>query len=233
MNINREKKYLWFAPEQTNSDLFYNLFLEGGFEPVCREEFKTNKLEFSQDEWHEPEFDEFEIITSLKNPYDRLVQIYLEYEIKPIIPITKDIEPKLIDFFQKWVFDLFECNKMIVRVNDWGKDVLVSKVLKKFLFRDKLPSYVIRWESLIDDLNNISEIIPRYDLQKKRELDNMINFESTKFKFDYRNFYNFDVARIVYNYYFNHFYLGGYDPFSFSQIEMSTSEKNKFLHNTF
>jgi hypothetical protein len=233
MNVNREKKYLWLAPEQTNSELFYYLFMGSGFECLHGQEHSKNKLGFSQDEWDDTEFQDYEIITSLKNPYDRLVQIYLEYEIKPIIPITKDLEPKLVHFFQKWVLDVFETNKLVVRVNDWGKDVLISKVIKKFLFRDKVPSIVIRSESIIDDLSRIIGILPGFDLQKKRELENTLINESPSFNFDFKNFYNFDIAKIVYNYYFNHFYIGNYDPFSFSFVEINEREKNKFLHDTF
>lgn len=233
MNVNREKKYLWLAPEQTNSELFYHLFMESGFECLHSQEHRKNKLGFSQDEWDESEFQDYEIITSLKNPYDRLVQIYLEYEIKPVIPITKDLEPKLIDLFQKWVLDIFETNKLVVRVNDWGKDVLISKVLKKFLFRNRIPSVVVRSEFLVDDLSNIINIVSRFDLQKKKELEIVLINESSKMKFDFKNFYTFNIAKIVYNYYFNHFYIGDYDPFSFSHVEMTEKEKNKFIHDTF
>ena len=233
MNINKNKKILWLAPELTNSDLIYNLFFESGFEKLDKLRTTNNKLEYSQDDYIESEFGDYEIVCSVRNPYDRMVQIFLEYEIKPSIPITKDLEPKLILLFQRWIESIFERKKIVVSVNDWGKDVLISKVIKKFLFRQKLPNRVIRYEHMIDDLETLRFMIPIYDLQKKRELQEKISFVPNGVKFNYKNFYTVQTAKIIYNYYFNHFHLAEYDPFSFTDTDLTVQEKNKFLHDTF
>lgn len=233
MNINKTKKILWLAPELTRADLIYSLFYQSGFEKIDNPLFPNRTVPYSQDDYVDSEFDDFEIISSIRNPYDRVVQIYLEYEIKPAIPITKDLEPKLITFFQNWVETIFEKKKMIVSLNDWGKDVTITKVLKKFLFRNRLPDKLIRCENIVNDLDEIKTIIPIYDLQRKRELEEKIYKVSNGLQFNYKNFYNFEIAKVIYNYYFNQFHLAKYDPFSFTDSTLTLNEKNKFLYDTF
>ena len=43
--------------------------------------------------------------------------------------------------------------------------------------------------------------------------------------------YDFDVAKRVYVFYKKHFYMCGYDPFSFTKEILTDDEKISFLHD--
>jgi hypothetical protein len=124
-----------------------------------------------------------------------------------------------------------------VEFNDWGRRIMIpnklrikvdetfintnktTKYLKKWGFEYKIPDFFVKSEDLINDLNKLGfhddDII----------IDNDIK------QFNFNRMYDFDLAKRVYHLYKKHFYLCNYDPFSFTEKELTDEEKISFLHN--
>jgi hypothetical protein len=78
----------------------------------------------------------------------------------------------------------------------------------------------VKYENIIGDTESLGFILDR---------ESFIN----EFKYDYKEFYDLETAKLVYEYFFDHFHLIGYDPFSFTEENLIDEVKIKFIHDTF
>ena len=95
------------------------------------------------------------------------------------------------------------------------------KYLEKWVFDDRIPDYFVRIEHFYEDLSKIEFI---GDVEPKKGL----LYEDL---YDYRTMYDYNNAKKVYHLYKKHFYLCDYDPFSFTNENLTKEDKISFLHD--
>jgi hypothetical protein len=122
--------------------------------------------------------------------------------------------------FNDWGRRMLIPNKLTIVVNDtFIKTNNTTKYLKKWVFDHKIPNFFVKSEDLINDLNRLGFI----------DEDIIINNDVKQFNFN--QMYDFDLAKRVYHLYKKHFYLCDYNPFSFTDKELTDEEKISFLHD--
>jgi len=92
--------------------------------------------------------------------------------------------------------------------------------------------------ALAEYIDHQGKLRPVYRITKDGLVFLVMGFtgkDAAKFKEDYINafneMYDFDVAKRVYVFYKKHFYMCGYDPFSFTTEILTDDEKISFLHD--
>ena len=119
-----------------------------------------------------------------------------------------------------------------VRSNDGGFYTYtwdVDNYLEKWVFDERIPDYFIKIENLREDLNQF-EFIKSFDEESLNDL--ITNNKFIKIRgIMFNEMYDFDVAKRVYVFYKKHFYMCGYDPFSFTKEILTDDEKISFLHD--
>ena len=122
--------------------------------------------------------------------------------------------------FNKWGRQMLVPNKLIIVVNNTFIETNnTTKYLKKWVFEQKTPDFFVKNEDLVNDLNKLGFI----------DEDIIINNDVKQFNFN--RMYDFDLAKRVYHLYKKHFYLCNYNPFSFTDKELTDEEKISFLHD--
>jgi hypothetical protein len=209
MNISHEHKLIWLSPEMSGTENVSKILEKHGFLSV------TGKTE---DELLS-EYPDYKVICGMKNPYERVFLLHLKGDLKSI-QVKKHHFDALKTEFNTWGRQILVPNKLKIKVDETF--ILTNntpKYLKKWVFDHKIPDFFIKSENLINDLNklgfNYDEIIS--------------NDELIQFKFN--QMYDFDLAKRVYHLYKKHFYLCNYDPFSFTDKELTDEEKISFLHD--
>lgn len=237
MNFSEEHKIIWWAPERTATEATGRIFKELGFHFDRTDEMIVNResdLHLSHEEHYGDDYNGYNIICNIRNPYDRIFSIFMNFDVLGSLPATKEVKPKLIPYFKKWIKTYFEKNKLIVKINDYGKSNITSESLKKFTFRNRIPDQFIRMENLIDDLSELDFIKESIEWKMGQSQSFLKNNQFIKSPYyNFKEFYDFESAKLIYEYYFFHFHLVGYDPFSFTDETLDEKTKLHFIHDTF
>jgi hypothetical protein len=173
------------------------------------------------------DFTEYQTICSVRNPYDRVLTLFMNLEVLPRIAVTKEKKNAIRKYFLEWVNLCFDKKKLVVDLNDYGKNSKIVEYLKQTFFNDGIPNFFIRYEDMLSDIEELKDVfeeseVEGFKLETKEEV-----------KFNFKEFYDIQSAKLVYEYFFSQFHLIGYDPFSFTYEELSEDTKIKFIHDTF
>jgi hypothetical protein len=165
------------------------------------------------------EYPTYKVICGMKNPYERVFLLHFEGDLRSI-QLKKHHFDDLKVEFNDWGRRILIANKLRIKVDETFINTnSTTKHLKKWVFDHKIPDFFVKSEDLINDLNKLGfhddDII----------IDNDIK------QFNFNRMYDFDFAKRVYHLYKKHFYLCNYDPFSFTEKELTDEEKISFLHN--
>lgn len=209
MNISHEHKLIWLSPEMSGTENVSKTLEKHGFLGV------TGKTE---DELLS-EYSDYKVICGMKNPYERVFLLHLKGDLRSI-QVKKHHFDVLKTEFNTWGRQILVPNKLKIGVDETFIETNnTPKYLKKWVFDHKIPDFFVKSEDLVNDLNKLGfhndEII--------------IENEITQFNFN--QMYEFDFAKRVYHLYKKHFYLCNYDPFSFTNKELTDEEKISFLHD--
>lgn len=226
MNVSIENRCIWLSPEGTGGNILEEIFKNYDFYS-CEE--KTNfELKNLKENPHShnnvipQKYNEFEVISSVRNPYDMIWSYYLNYYTQTFVP--KDLESTK-NKFQQFIHESFH-NTLIGVVTD--SFFTKKDYLNKWKFENRLPDKILKFENLKEgvksldfvenNLNHFDETIfddPRYKNQR------FITFDLV---------YDFETAQKIFNFYKNYFYYLDYDPFSFTKEALSDEDKKKFIH---
>jgi len=167
---------------------------------------------------------DYHLICNIRNPYDRIISLYFQKHFNNKL-IKKELTPTYKKMFNEWVDTAFIPNKLIVSVANLPKFTISGvNQLEKWTFSDKIPNSFVRLENYEDDINKISFIneelvdLPKINLQEQRT-------------FGFNEMYSTESAKKIYHFYKRHFFLCGYDPFSFTKEKLTDEEKISFIHN--
>lgn len=209
MNISHEHKMIWFSPEMSGTENVSKTLEKHGFLGI---ESKT-ELELLS------EYPNYKVICGMKNPYERVFLLHLKGDLRSI-QLKKHHFEALKTEFNDWGRQMLIPNKLKITVNDTFIETNnTPKYLKKWVFDQKTPDFFVKSEDLINDLNKLGFV----------DEDIILDNDVKQFKFN--QIYEFDVAKRVYHLYKKHFYLCDYNPFSFTDKELTDEEKISFLHD--
>lgn len=209
MNISHEHKMIWFSPEMSGTKNVSKTLEKHGFLGI---EGKT-ELELLS------EYPNYKVICGMKNPYERVFLLHLKGDLRSI-QLKKHHFEALKTEFNDWGRQMLIPNKLKITINDTFIETNnTPKYLKKWVFDQKTPDFFVKSEDLINDLNKLGFV----------DEDIILDNDVKQFKFN--QIYEFDVAKRVYHLYKKHFYLCDYNPFSFTDKELTDEEKISFLHD--
>ena len=212
MRIYKKNNYLWKIPDETSQELTIKLIEDFNFE-VSNDEGINHS--------------DYTVICCVRNPYDRVLSLFINLEVVPHIALTKEIRNTLIKYFREWVNLCFDKKKLVVDLNDYGKNSKIVGCLKQPFFSDKIPEFFIKYENINEDLRKL-DLFSEDEIIKKEIIHN-----PNDIKYNFKDFYDFETAKLVYEHFFSQFHLIGYDPFSFTDENLDDNIKIKFIHDTF
>ena len=209
MNISHEHKLIWLSPEMSGTENVSKILEKHGFFVV---EGKTEEQLFE-------EYPDYKVICGMKNPYERVFLLHFKGNLRSI-QVKKHHFDALKTEFNNWGRQILIPNKLKIKVDETFIVTNNSpKYLKKWVFDHKIPDFFVKSEDLTNDLNKLGF----------NDDEIMSDDEIIQFKFN--QMYDFDLAQRVYHFYKKHFYLCNYDPFSFTDKELTDEEKISFLHD--
>lgn len=209
MNISHEYKMIWFSPEMSGTENVSKILEKYGFFEV------KGKTEVGLMD----EYPEYKVICGMKNPYDRVFSLHFKGDLR-LIQVKKHHFDTLKTEFNDWGRRTLVPNKLNIKVDETFINTNSTiKHLKNWVFDQKIPDFFVKSEDLVNDLNKLGF----HD-------DDITNDEEIN-QFNFNQIYDFDLAKRVYHLYKKHFYLCNYDPFSFTDKELTYDEKVSFLHD--
>lgn len=209
MNISHERKLIWLSPEMSGTENVSKILEKHNFFGV------EGKSEYEL----LYEYPDYKVICGMINPYERVFLLHLKGDLRSI-QLKKHNFDALKTEFNKWGRQMLVPNKLIIVVNNTFIETNnTTKYLKKWVFEQKTPDFFVKNEDLVNDLNKLGFI----------DEDIIINNDVKQFNFN--RMYDFDLAKRVYHLYKKHFYLCNYNPFSFTDKELTDEEKISFLHD--
>jgi hypothetical protein len=165
------------------------------------------------------EYPDYKVICGMKNPYERVFLLHLKGDLRSI-QLKKHHFDALKTEFNDWGRKILIPKKLKIKVDETFINTNnTTKYLKKWGFDHKIPDFFVKSEDLINDLNKLGF----------HDDDIIIDNEVKQFNFN--QMYDFDFAKRVYHLYKKHFYLCNYNPFSFTEKELTDEEKISFLHD--
>ena len=225
MNISLEKKIVWFCPERNGGKLLREVLIRNSFYN-CSKKNDYNLVSIidsgvSHDNRIPEPYEDFTLISNVRNPYDRVWSLYLNFYTKNFQP--KDLEltkTKFNDYVQK---SFIVTTQGIVLDNFYGK----NNYFDKWTFTIKKPDEIIKLENIKEDISKLDflnkDLIP-WELFDGRYINHRpITFDMV---------YDWTSAQIIFQYYKNYFFDFGYDPFSFTNQQLTDEEKVNFIHGS-
>ena len=209
MNISHEHKLIWLSPEMSGTENVSKTLEKHGFLGV---DGKTDEQLFE-------EYPTYKVICGMKNPYERVFLLHLKGDLRSI-QLKKHHFDALKTEFNDWGRKILIPKKLKIKVDETFINTNnTTKYLKKWGFDHKIPDFFVKSEDLINDLNKLGFH------------DNDIIIDNEVKQFNFNQMYDFDFAKRVYHLYKKHFYLCNYNPFSFTEKELTDEEKISFLHD--
>ena len=216
MNVSQEHLMaLLFAintGERFFADLFGNFSFFNKSEPLSQKNFTSNYDNLD-------EIVNYKKIVCLDNPYRMVYQEFLINSSENWKKKTKSIEYQQEEF--TYWFDKIFYNDVDYLNNNCARHQVRFLFSKDFYKLD--IDYVIKKESYIEDLSKI----PFMDISK---INQKLVF-LVKDDFNHQKIITRDQAKKIFNFYRPYFDKFGFNPFSFTNEELTLKEKVNFIHN--
>lgn len=230
MNVNHEHKVIWWAPERCGTKALAHIFSKLGFEFYYNlEAYEKNiKLEYQSHEIKIPKtLSDYKIIFSTRNPYDRILSLFTNFT--NVGKNSLYMKGNENSFIQK--YDIF-LNEFFLNTYDKTERPVLKNYIEKYSLDGISPDFIIRTESMIEDLSKI-EFVKNSELWKSGYIQDYLfdNEHIVKRSYKFNKVYTNSGAKLVYDSHIKHFILGNYDPFSFTTQTLSNEEKMRFIHD--
>lgn len=240
MNISHKHKTIWWAPERCGTTTTANIFNNFEFIYYLDSEERILSVDKNGQPYQSHNIDipskykDYKIICSIRNPYDRMLGIYLNFtSIGKTSVYTKMENQFFKDKFSCFVEEVFTHKKIKSKLEDptsEKKGILINYI-EKYNFNTQLPHQYIRMENMFEDLEKI-DFISQSEMFKtgkiKEYIGNSPHHNIRPYQFN--SIYDLKTAKLVYEHHKKHFILFGYCPFSFTTEKLSDEEKMTFLH---
>lgn len=238
MNINRDLKVIWWAPERCATKITAEIFKKLGFEVLDLE--KNEFLPLSEN-YHShnivfpKEYSDYKLICNIRNPYDRVLSFFLNFTSVGrnfvYTKYKKDNLKKRLDLFTLELFEYAILQKREINKED---KIPVKYYVSKLSFDEIIPSQFITCENLLEDLSKLDFVVGS-NIWSSGEIQEMVtknNFYNKR-PFEFSEVYNMEGANRVFNFFKKHFFICDYDPYSFTKTELTNEDKINFIHGIF
>jgi hypothetical protein len=235
VNYSIKHKTIWWAPERCATKALAKVFSNFEFSYKMSEDLNPRKLlepYHSHEIFIPEEFSDFEVICSMRNPYDRVLSLFTNFDsVGRTTVYTKNNKETLINNFNYFVDGLLSYADVRKLEPDPNKNKMLKKYITKYEFETRVPDLFIRVENLLGDLEKV-DFIRESDEWVSGKIKNYLteNEFIRKRPYKFNQIYTFETAQKVYNYFQKHFFICDYDPFSFTEESLSDYDKKKFLH---
>lgn len=235
MNINRDLKIIWWAPERCATKLTAEIFKKFNFEVFDEKKNHFTKLSetYHSHQISIPEqFHDYKIICNVRNPYDKVLSFYLNFtSVGKHFVFLKNKKDELKNKIDLFCLELFEYSINQGILENYERKVPVRDYVSKLNFDYRIPNNILRMENLEEDFSKL-DFVKDSKFWKSGEIQDMIynNPYHNKRPFEYTELYTLKSASRVFDYYKKHFFVCGYDPFSFTTQPLTNQEKIDFLH---
>jgi hypothetical protein len=195
------------------------------FPQQTEEEITTNFLKkYDFESYDGDNYLDYYSICNMRNPYDRMISLFFKKHFNNKL-IKKELTPLYKKMFNEWVNTAFISNKLVVSAVNLPKFTIKDvNQLEKWTFNNKIPNSFVRLENYEDDIRKIGFINEEFiDLSQ-------INLQEQR-TFGFNEMYSLESAKKIYHFFKKHFYLCGYDPFSFTKEKMTDEKKISFIHD--
>lgn len=238
MNISFEHKIIWWAPERCATKATAHIFHQLGFESYYTTIDNKQIPDYHSHSILIPEeYSDYKVICSIRNPYDRVLGLFKTMtNVGRSMVYTKDTHQEFMLNYENFLNEVFVFAK-VKEINGFGEKLektFMKDFIAKYSFEDKIPDYFIRSENLLEDISkldfvNDSGLWKSGYIQEYLTNNKHINLRPYKFN----SVYTKKSAKLVFEYYKKHFFLCGYDPFSFTKDQLTNEEKMRFIHDIF
>ena len=238
MNISHKHKTIWWAPERCGTKATAHIFNHFDFDynGVWGNKDLPKSAQYQSHELTHPsnEYSDYNVICSIRNPYDRMLGVFLYFVGSGKSSVYfKDKHNLIVDNFTIFINELFSYKEIKPKFGIESKrdKVILDSYISKYNFDVTIPSNFIRMENIREDIRKI-EFIKNSSLLSSGYIDNYLsnnNYINVR-PYKFNSLYTMETAKKVYDYHKQFFLTLGYDPFSFTTEELSDEEKMRFLH---
>jgi hypothetical protein len=215
MNVSQKHLMLLLFAKNSGERFYADFF--GNFDFFYNEK-PLNQKTFAKSVKNLEQYEDYRKIVCLDHPYR---MIYLEFlkNNEENWKIKKNSLEKQRETFTKWFESIF--------YNDFdylNKNCHIHQIsfLMSRDFANINPDYVIKKDTYFEDLQKL----PFYDASKINE--NLIFLLEPSM--DYQKVINQVQAKQIYDFFRDYFNKFGFDPFAFSEKQLSKKEKVDFIH---
>jgi hypothetical protein len=238
MNISHKHKTIWWAPERCGTKATAHIFRHFDFDytGVLGNKDLPKSAQYQSHELTHPsnEYSDYNVICSIRNPYDRMLGIFLYFVSSGKSSVYfKDKHNLMVDNFTIFINELFSYKEIKPKfgIESKRKKVILNNYISKYNFDVTIPSNFIRMENIVEDISKInfikdSPLLSSGYIGSFLSKNTHINVRPYKFN----SLYTMETAKKVYEYHKQFFLILGYDPFSFTTEELTNEEKMRFLH---
>jgi hypothetical protein len=236
MNISHKHKTIWWAPERCGTKATAHIFKHFDFDFILNYPKSTLKNSYQSHQIILPpkKFNDYQVVSSIRNPYDRILGIYLKFVNVGVSSVyDKYNHAQTVFTFSNFIDELFKIKKPIPKLNNdiSLRQPVIENYISKYNFDTTIPKNYIRIENIVEDMGKI-DFISESPLWSSGYIKNYLtkNEHITTRPFKFNSVYTFKTAQKVYEYHKQFFLTLGYDPFSFTTEELTNEEKMRFLH---
>lgn len=221
MNVSKEHKLIWIPYPQSGERIIADFFGENGF--IHEKNFKTKQIEklsksqFSFTRNFNANYEDFDIICSLDNPYRLIVNHFKKFSV-----INWSLKTNTKEFLSR-------------KFNEWVHPVIFDDIQQIdlldnthfFLFPLVKPRNVKIHYLRVDKLEKDMSEMGIFNIDTKK-INRLLLPDLSE---SYKDVFSYEHARIIYHLNKDTFNDLDYDPFSFTTRELSLKEKVDFIHN--
>lgn len=238
MNISHKYKTIWWAPERCGTKATAHIFnhFDFDYQQVCGNNTKSKSEQYQSHQISPPptQYEDYEVICSVRNPYDRVLGLFLNFvSLGKSGTYLKNDHETTVNNFSIFIDELFSNNniKLKLGVDSKIERPILDKYISKYNFNLTIPNKFIRMENIIEDIGKI-DFINQNPLWSSGYIKNYLekNNHIINHPYKFNTVYTKESAKKVYEYHKQHFLFLGYDPFSFTTKELTNEEKINFLH---
>jgi len=231
MNFSEKHRTIWLAPERCGTKLLRDIFSNYEFKEYpslqpLSERYHSHLIQVPKS------FEDYKIICSMRNPYDRVLSIFVNLTLIGNNAVyTKKTKGNFQQKFKAFLDEIFDLPQVKNQENNFDKFPVFNTYITKLRLNNIEVDNFVRIENLKNDLNQI-DFLKNSELWNSGHFDNLIskNKYMTRRPYRFDETYTIESAKKVYNFYRDLFYLCDYDPFSFTKEKLTDNERKNFLH---
>jgi hypothetical protein len=236
MNISHKHKTIWWAPERCGTKATAHIFKDFDFDFILNYPKSTvgNSYQSHQIILPPSKYEDYNVICSVRNPYDRILGVFLNFVSMGKSSIyLKNNHLETMKIFSIFINELFSHKEIKTKfdINPKKDNIILNTYVSKYNIDVTVPTNFIRMEHIVEDMSKI-DFINQSHLWSSGYIKNYLtkNEHINNRPYKFNSVYTMETAKKVYEYHKQFFLTLGYDPFSFTTEELSNEEKMRFLH---